>query len=83
MSVTKWSLSVDEDLASQIREAADEAGESLSAWVAEAAERRLHLDAMAHALGDYEAEHGAISEKDVNAAWERIGWSPRHGQSAQ
>ena len=72
MSVAKWSLSVDEELAEQVRAAADEAGESLSGWEAEAAERRLRLDAMAAALADYEAEHGVIDDERVAAARERL-----------
>ena len=82
MSVAKWSLSVDKELAEQVRAAAEEAGESLSGWVAEAAERRLRLDAMATALADYEAEYGTISDDQVAAARERLGRAPGQGADA-
>lgn len=63
---------MDEELAREVRAAAERSGESLSGWMAEAADRRLKLEAMRFVLDDYEAEHGVIGEDELAAARERL-----------
>lgn len=68
----KLSISMTEELARRIRQAAEQAGESVSAWLADAAERRLKLEAGRALLSEWEAEHGAISADElahVRARW--------------
>lgn len=66
----RLSLSLPEDLAARIRDAAHADGSTLSAWLARAAESRLLLRNASQAIADWEREHGEITEADV-AAMER------------
>ncbi len=68
----RLSLSLPEDLAARIREAAQADGSTLSAWLARAAESRLLLRNASLAIGDWEREHGEITEAELAAverAW--------------
>jgi hypothetical protein len=70
--VQKLSLSFDPELAQRTREAAEATGRSLSAFVAEAVAYRLKLEAGRRLLEQWEAEHGAISDKErarVRSRW--------------
>lgn len=72
MPVEKLSLSFEPELARRTREAAEATGRSLSAFVAEAVEYRLKLEAARRLLEEWEAEHGAISEQErarVRSRW--------------
>ncbi len=78
------------ELREAVREAADEAGLSLSEWLSRAAEAKLNADRDAgilaeaahkrrmQALGEYldewEAEHGAFTEEELAEAAEKLGW---------
>ncbi|MBT9561026.1 MAG: hypothetical protein IV100_33690 [Myxococcales bacterium] len=68
----RLSLSLSDDLAARIRAAANDDGETLSSWLARAAEARLLLRHAAAAIAHWEREHGEITEADVSAvesAW--------------
>jgi hypothetical protein len=65
VAVEKLSLSFEPELAQRTREAAEAAGRSLSAFVAEAVEYRLKLEAVRTLLEEWEAEHGPISDKEL------------------
>jgi predicted transcriptional regulator len=65
VAVEKLSLSFEPELAQRTREAAEAAGRSLSAFVAEAVEYRLKLEAARALLEEWEAEHGPISDKEL------------------
>ena len=70
--VDRVSLSLPADLGKQVRAAAREDRAALSAWFAEAAETKLLLRNARLAIAAYEAEHGVISEAEldqVGAAW--------------
>ena len=72
MAVEKLSLSFEPELAQRTREAAEASGRSLSAFVAEAVEYRLKLEAARRLLEEWEAEQGAISDKErarVGSRW--------------
>ncbi len=61
------SLSLPEDLAARIRDAAHADGSTLSAWLARAAESRLLLRNASQAIADCEREHGEITEAELAA----------------
>lgn len=68
----RLSLSLPEDLAARIRDAAQADGSTLSAWLARAAESRLLLRNASMAIADWEREHGEITEAELAAverAW--------------
>lgn len=68
----RLSLSLPEDLAARIRDAAHAEGSTLSAWLAAAAESRLLLRNASQAIADWEREHAEITEAELAAverAW--------------
>lgn len=68
----RLSLSLPEDLAARIRDAARAEGSTLSAWLARAAESRLLLRNAADAIAAWEREHGEITAEELQAverAW--------------
>lgn len=68
----RLSLSLPEDLAARIRDAAHADGSTLSAWLARAAESRLLLRNASQAIADWEREHGEITGDELAAverAW--------------
>jgi hypothetical protein len=69
----RLSLSLPEDLAVRIRDAARADGASLSAWLARAAESQLLLRNAARAIAGWELEHGEITAAELAAverAWQ-------------
>ena len=71
MAVTKISVSLDEDLADQLRRHAEEDGVSTSSLVADALRERLRHLAMLRYLLAAEEQSGPVSADDVEIA-ERI-----------
>lgn len=68
----RLSLSLPEDLATRIRDAAQADGSTLSAWLAAAAESRLLLRQASRAIATWEREHGEITQAELDAverAW--------------
>jgi hypothetical protein len=53
------------DLAKAIDEAAASSGTTFSAWIAQTASHRLRLEAGRRGVAEWEAEHGALSEKEL------------------
>lgn len=73
MSAERLAISLDPGLSARIRELAEASGSSISAWMADAAERKLKATAARAALADYEAEFGVISDEEVERvrrAWQ-------------
>jgi hypothetical protein len=68
MPVRKLSVALDENVAEEIARAAERAGQSLSAWLNEAAENFLAIDAGRRAVREWEAEHGAFTAEELAAA---------------
>ncbi len=66
MAVTKLSVSLDENLATQVRERARLAGRSVSAIVSEAVADGLRREALRDAIAEWEAEHGVITEEMID-----------------
>lgn len=64
-TVEKLSVSLPAEVAAEARAAAEAAGMTLSAWLAQAAEHRLKLAAADEAIRAYEAECGPITEAEL------------------
>ena len=67
MAAEKYSASMDDLLLSEARKAAEAQGLTLSSWLAEAAADRLRLTALRELVEEWEAEHGAITTKEIDA----------------
>jgi hypothetical protein len=67
VAVRKLSIALEESVASAAARAAERRGVSLSAWVNAAAARALRVEAGLAAVGEWEAEHGWLSDDEL--AW--------------
>jgi hypothetical protein len=63
MTVARIAISLDAELARALRKAAK--GEPLSAWIADAARRKLRAAGLRQVIGDWEDEHGEISPAEL------------------
>lgn len=68
MGVEKMSVSFELGLGEAIRTSASSGGQSVSAWLAEAARDRLRLQAIGAAVAAWEQEHGPLTEEEVAEA---------------
>ena len=73
MAVKRFSISFEAELAGVVQRSAGESSEAVSAWLAEAARRRVRQDALMGAIQDYEDEHGVITDKEMTASRRRLG----------
>jgi hypothetical protein len=73
VAVDKMSVSLATSLSSAVREAAEESGETLSGWLADAAETKLRARALDEFLDVWENENGSISEEEIQDAASRLG----------
>ena len=69
MTVERFAISFDKELARLVRKAA--ANEPTSAWLADAARRKLRAEGLLEAVRDWERTHGEISSDELNAAERR------------
>jgi len=70
----RLSVSLPRELASKIRKAAARDRAAVSVWLADAAESKLLLVNARTAIGEYEKEHGEITEQELGRAeraWKR------------
>ena len=72
MAVKRFSISFEAELAGVVQRSAGESSEAVSAWLAEAARRRVRQDALMGAIQDYEDEHGVITDKEMTASRRRL-----------
>ncbi len=72
MSVERLTVSLDPELAAAVRSAADEDALNMSAWLADAARRRLATRGLADVIADWEALHGAFTPAELTAAQQRL-----------
>ena len=72
MSVERVTVSLDSDLASAVREAAESDSLNVSAWFADAARRRLASRGLCDVVAEWEAEHGTFSDQELRTARERL-----------
>jgi hypothetical protein len=68
MGVRRLSISLPAGVEESVRQAAEEAGLSVSAWLARAAERAARLEAGRRAISEFEAEHGPIPQEGLDWA---------------
>jgi hypothetical protein len=68
----KLAISVARDVHAKVLKAAESEGVSVSAWMTEAARRALRVRDGLLAVGEWEAEHGALTEAELDAARRRI-----------
>ena len=74
MAVDRITVSLDADLARQIRLQAKLEGRTVSARIADAAAAALGRQGLAAVIADYEAEFAAFADEEMQAAKERLGW---------
>ncbi|HUA95161.1 MAG TPA: hypothetical protein VMB82_06495 [Acidimicrobiales bacterium] len=65
--VTKRSVSLGDEVASAVEEAAREDGVSFSAWLSGAAERQLRVRQGLRGVAAWEAEGGALTAEEIAA----------------
>jgi hypothetical protein len=68
----KLAITVDSDVHAEVVSAAEAEGVSVSAWLTAAARRALRVRDGLAAVADWEAEHGALTEQEMDAARERL-----------
>ena len=71
MTTSRLAISLDAELAEQIRAAAD--GGTLSSWLADAAERKLQAQGLREVVVDWEAEHGSFTAAERRRARRELG----------
>jgi hypothetical protein len=73
MAVDKMSVSLAPSLSSAVRDAAEQSGETLSGWLADAAQTKLRARALDEFFDIWESENGAITEEELRDAAARLG----------
>jgi uncharacterized protein (DUF1778 family) len=68
MTADRLTFSVERETGALIREAAERAGISVSAWLATAAEDRLRNQLLGDALDAWQRENGAFTAEELEAA---------------
>jgi hypothetical protein len=79
VKVEKLSISMPPELGDDIRSAAERAGMSVSAWLAEAAATELRRQAVREFLADWQAKHGAITPAELARARAELGYPAKRG----
>ena len=70
MTVARFAVSFDESLARAVRKSAR--GQPTSAWLADAARRKLRAEGLLETVSEWEAEHGALSASELKAAEKKL-----------
>ncbi len=78
----KLAITVDSDVHAAVLEAAEADGVSVSAWMTDAARRALLVRDGLRAVAEWEAEHGAFTENELEAARQRVAGEPDVAASA-
>jgi hypothetical protein len=68
MTVERLTISIESELATAVREAAEADEQNVSAWLADAARRQLANRGLRDAVAAWEREHGAFSDEELAAA---------------
>jgi hypothetical protein len=80
ISVQRLGVSFTPELTAQVRAAAQAAGQPVSAWLAEAARRRLAQDGQLAVVAGWEVEHGTFTEEELAASRRRLGLDRGRGR---
>lgn len=78
----KLAITVDPEVHARVVAAAEAEGVSVSAWMTAAARRALRLREGLIAVAEWEAEHGALTPEELDAARRRIGIGSTEQRSA-
>lgn len=73
VAVERLTISLEAGLAAAVSEAAEADEQNMSAWLAEAARRRLVTRGLRDVIADWEAEHGAFTEEELARARAEMG----------
>lgn len=68
----RLTISLDPELAADVRDAAEADSRSVSSWLADAARRRLLTRGLGALLDEWEAEHGAFTPAELAEARARL-----------
>ncbi|HKC27676.1 MAG TPA: hypothetical protein VKB75_06655 [Jatrophihabitans sp.] len=79
----KLAITVDPDVHDRVLAAAEEEGVSVSAWMTAAARRALLVRDGLAAVAEWEAEHGRLSEAEMDAARRRVAGEVRRSRRPQ
>ena len=74
----KLAITVDAEVHDQVLAAAAEEGVSVSAWMTAAARRALLVRDGLRAVAEWEQEHGAFSDAELDAARRRVAGEVAH-----
>lgn len=69
MTVERLAISFDVELARAVRKAAGK--QPTSAWLADAARRKLRAEGLLKVVGEWESTHGELGERELRAARRR------------
>ena len=72
MAVERLTVSLESELAEAVRGAAAEDAQNLSAWLADAARRRLVTRGLQAVIDDWESLHGGFTDDELAAARQRL-----------
>jgi hypothetical protein len=71
MTVARFAISFDEELARAVRRAAGK--EPTSAWLADAARRKLRSEGLLRVVGEWEKRHGTLIDAELKAVRRKQG----------
>lgn len=74
MVAERITISIDAALAHAVRDAAEEDHVNVSAWASEALQQKLNQRGLRAVIADWEAEHGAFTEQELEQARKDLGW---------
>lgn len=72
MTVERVTVSLESELAEAVREAADADAQNVSAWIADAARRRLVTRGLRDVVAEWESEHGSFTDEELAVARARL-----------
>jgi hypothetical protein len=67
MAARKISISMEEDLVDEVQHAAEDAGMTVSAWLAEQARERIRMLGLAKLVDEWQQEHGYFTREEIDA----------------
>ena len=73
MAVERVTISLESELAEAVRQAAEDDAQNLSAWLADAARRRIATRGLRNVIAEWELEHGTFSSDELADARQRLG----------
>lgn len=66
MTVARLAISLDEELAAEVRRAAGK--EPLSTWIADALRRKIRAQGLRRVVSEWEREHGSLTPTELKRA---------------